>query len=160
MGCLGIGVDPEIAKILASLDSKIEEYKETFEKEVKEVKEKQLEERHDKLAELKEKKVEITEKILKDLNKKELLIEIDFLSNEVNKMHYIFDLGLELSEPLRKVTLDKLLEKAKTAPAIALKKINSQIEEIKSFPLIDFLNSTYGKVLKDALVKKGMSELY
>ena len=160
MGCLGIGVDPEIAKILASLDSKVEEYKETFEKEVKEVKEKQekqLEERHDKLAELKEKKVEITEKILKDLNKKELLIEIDFLSNEVNKMHYIFDLGLELSEPLRKVTLDKLLEKAKTAPAIALKKINSQIEEIKSFPLIDFLNSTYGKVLKDALVKKGMS---
>ena len=38
-------------------------------------------------------------------------------------MHYIFDLGLELSEPLRKVTLDKLLEKAKTAPAIALKKL-------------------------------------
>ena len=85
MGCLGIGVDPEIAKILASLDSKVEE---SFEKEVKEVKEKQekqLEERHDKLAELKEKKVEISEKILKDLNKKELLIEIDFLSNEETK---------------------------------------------------------------------------
>ena len=73
------------------------------------------------------------------------MIEIDFLSNEVNKMHYIFDLGLELSEPLRKVTLDKLLEKAKTTPSIALKKINSQIEEIKSFPLIDFLNSKMEK---------------
>ena len=50
-----------------------------------------------------------------------------------------------------------VLEKAKSAPAIALKKINSQIEEIKSIPIIDFLNSTYGKVLKDALAKKGLS---
>ena len=37
-------------------------------------------------------------------------------------------------------------------------KINQQIAEIKAMPSIDFLNSTYGKVLDDALVKKGMSE--
>ena len=61
-------------------------------------------------------------------------------------------------EPLRKIAIDKLLEKAKTAPAIALNKINSQIEEIKSLSVIEFLNSTYGKALKDALVKKGLSE--
>ena len=29
---------------------------------------------------------------------------------------------------------------------------------MKSIPLIDFLRSTYINVLKDALVKKGMSE--
>lgn len=94
----------------------------------------------------------------KDFNKKELEKEIDILSNEVDKMHYIFDLGLELAPLVRKVTLDKLMEKAKSAPAIALKKINAQIEEIKNFPIIDFLNSTYGKVLKDALAKKGLSD--
>ena len=63
-------------------------------------------------------------------------------------------------EPLRKITLDKLLEKAKSAPAIALKSINKQIEEIKSIPIVKFLDSTYGEVLKDALVKKGMSEVF
>ena len=160
MGCTGFGVDPEIAKILVSLDDKFEEFKKTFKEDVDEAKEKQdkqLEERHKKLEELKKENKEITEDILKDLNKEELEVEIRFLSNEVNKMHYIFDLGLELSGPLRNVVLDQLSEKAKSAPAIALTKINSQIEEIKNFPIIDFLKSTYGKVLWDALVKKGMS---
>ena len=30
MGCLGMGVDPEIAKILATLDIKVEEYQTVF----------------------------------------------------------------------------------------------------------------------------------
>jgi len=81
---------------------------------------------------------------MKKLNKEELQVEIDILLNEVNKMHYIFDLGLELSEPLRKYTLDKLLEQAKSAPALALKKIKDQIEEVKSLPVVEFLSSTYG----------------
>ena len=73
-------------------------------------------------------------------------------------MHYIFELGLELAEPLRKITLDKLLEKSKSAAAITLNAIKKEIEEIKKIPILDFLNSTYGKVLKNALEKKGMSE--
>ena len=160
MGCGGFGIDPEIAKLLASLDEKIEDFHKTFIKEAEKVQkdlESQIEERHKELEELKKDNKEITEKTIKDLNKKELEKEIDILSNEVDKMHYLFDLGLELVEPIRKITLDKLLEKAKSAPAIALRKINSQIEEIKSIPIIDFLNSTYGKVLKDALAKKGLS---
>ena len=103
------------------------------------------------------KKEETEEDIVKKLNQEELKIEIEILLNEVNKMHYIFDLGLELTEPLRKYTLDKLLKKAKSAPAIALKQIKEKIEEVKSLKVVEFLNSTYGKVLKDALVKKGMS---
>ncbi len=62
---------------------------------------------------------------LRDLNKKELEKELDILSNIVDKMHYIFELGLELVEPIRKVTLDQLIEKSKTAPAIALTKIKA-----------------------------------
>ena len=159
--CPGVGVDPEIAKILASLDTKVEEFEEIFQKDankVKEDKEKVLKERHEKLEELKKKNEEITEELIKNLNKNELKVEIDILSNEVNKMHYIFDIGLELVEPVKKYSLDKLLSKAKTAPSFTLDRINKQIDEIKKMPSIEFLDSTYGKVLKDALAKKGMSE--
>ena len=214
MGCLGNRfIDPEIAKLLASLDEKVEDYLKIFKTEVEKLEKKFgefLQKRHKLLEELtkiediskekfenlckdlkdlieeiikdkyeeekKKKKVgkldmkneiktffnkdkkEINEDIIKQINKRELKQEIEFLSNETDKMHYIFELGLDLVEPLRKIAIDKLLEKAKTAPAIALNKINSQIEEIKSLSVIEFLNSTYGKALKDALVKKGLSE--
>ena len=72
-------------------------------------------------------------------------------------MHDIFTFGLDVVDPIRKVTLDKLMEKAKSAPAITVNKINKQIEEIKNYPTIDFYNSTYGKVIRDALEKKGLS---
>ena len=161
MGCLGMEVvDPEVEKILASLDSKMTEYEKTFVKKVQEMKNaqtQQLKKRHDKLSELKAKNQEITEEVIKDLNKEELDVEIKFLENAVDKMHFIFNTGLDLVEPLRKVTLDGLLEKAKSAPAITLNQINKQIEEVKKISPIEFLNATYGKVLKDALEKKGMS---
>ena len=116
MGCGGFGIDPEIAKLLDSLDEKIEDFHKTFIKEAEKVQkdlESQIEERHKELEKLKKDNKEITEKTIKDLNKKELEKEIDILSNEVDKMHYLFDLGLELVEPIRKITLDKLLEKPK-----------------------------------------------
>ena len=163
MGCSGFQVmDEETAKLLASLDRKVEEFQETFEKDVKEIKDKQdkqLKERHQELLKLKETE-SITDQAIKDLNKKELKVEIDILSNAVNKMHYIFEVGLDLVEPLRKITIDKLLEKAKSAPAITVNKIKSQIEDVKKIPVIDFLSSTYGKVLANALEKKGMSEAF
>ena len=160
MGCLGLGVDPEIAKILGTLDIKMEEYHKVFVDGVKKAKdkqEKQLKERKEELQQLKQKNQEITEEIIKKFNKAELDVEIDFLANQVDKMHYIFSIGLELVEPIRKVTLDKLIEKSKKAPEIALRRIEKEIDEVKNIPIIEFLNSTYGKVLREALEKKGMS---
>ena len=160
MGCLGLGVDPEIAKILGTLDIKMEEYHKVFVDGVKKAKdkqEKQLKERKEELQQLKQKNQEITEEVIKKLNKIELDVEIDFLANQVDKMHYIFSIGLELVEPIRKVTLDKLIEKSKKAPAMTLRTIQNQIDEVKNIPIIEFLNSTYGKVLREALEKKGMS---
>ena len=159
MGCLGFGVDPDIAKILGTLDIKYEQAIEIFKNKVKEAKdeqEKQLETRKKELAKLKENN-QLTEEKIKKLNKDELEVEIKFLENEVDRMHYIYTVGLDLVEPIRKVTLDKLMEKAKSAPAITLNKINQEIEEVKKIPVIEFLNSTYGKLLKEALEKKGMS---
>ena len=158
MGC-GFGVDPDIAKILGTLDIKYEQAIEIFNNKVKEAKdeqEKQLETRKKELAKLKENN-QLTEEKIKKLNKDELEVEIKFLENEVDRMHYIYTVGLELVEPIRKVTLDKLMEKAKSAPAITLNKINQEIEKVKKIPVIEFLNSTYGKLLKEALEKKGMS---
>ena len=160
MGCLGFGVDPEIAKILGTLDIKMEEYHKVFVDGVKKAKdkqEKQLKERKEELQQLKQKNQEITEEVIKKLNKTELDVEIDLLANQVDKMHYIFSIGLELVEPIRKVTLDKLIEKSKKAPAMTLRTIQNQIDEVKNIPIIEFLNSTYGKVLREALEKKGMS---
>ena len=159
MGCSGFGVDPDIAKILGTLDIKYEQAIEIFKNKVKEAKdeqEKQLETRKKELAKLKENN-QLTEENIKKFNKDELEVEIKFLENEVDRMHYIYTVGLELVEPIRKVTLDKLMEKAKSAPAITLNKINQEIEEVKKIPVIEFLNSTYGKLLKEALEKKGMS---
>ena len=162
MGCLGMKVvDPEVEKLLASLDSKVKEYEKTFVTKVQEMKKaqsNQLKLRHDKLSELKQNNQEITEDVIKKLNKEELEVEIGFLSNAVDQMHYIFDLGLDLVEPLKKITIDKLLEQAKSAPAITANKIKNEIEDIKKIPAVDFLKSTHGKVLKNALEKKGMSE--
>ena len=159
MGC-GFGVDPDIAKILGTLDIKMEEYHKVFVDGVKKAKdkqEKQLKERKEELQQLKQKNQEITEEVIKKLNKTELDVEIDLLANQVDKMHYIFSIGLELVEPIRKVTLDKLIEKSKKAPAVTLRTIQNQIDEVKNIPIIEFLNSTYGKVLREALEKKGMS---
>ena len=75
MGCSGIrtvDVDPEIAKLLASLDTRIEEYNKTFVTEVDKIKKKKeefLQKRHEKLSDLKKKNEEIKDETLKELNK-------------------------------------------------------------------------------------------
>ena len=163
MGCLGIetGVDPEIAKILTDLESKIEESlkeKSNKEKDPKEEMEEYLKTRKSRLEELK-KENKITEEAIRKLNQEELEKEIDLLAAKADNMHDIFTFGLDVVDPIRKVTLDKLMEKAKSAPAITVNKINKQIEEIKNYPTIDFYNSTYGKVIRDALEKKGLSDI-
>ena len=168
MGCPGLktcdgmikSVDP-VAKLLASLDEKIEDFNKTFIEEAEKCKkelEKEIKTRHEKLKEYKKSKEGITEERLKELNKNELEKELDILSNEVDKMHYIFDVGLELAGILKNITLEPLLEKVKSAPDFALKSLNSKIDDIKNKTLFEFLDSTYGKVLKDALIKKGLSE--
>ena len=161
MGCLGIEteVDPEIAKILSDLESKIEEsLKGKEEQDPKELMEEYLKTRKSRLEELK-KENKITEEEIRKLNQEELKIEIKLLAAKVDSMHDIFTFGLDVVDPIRKVTLDKLMEKAKSAPAITINKINKQIEEIKNYPTIDFYNSTYGKVIRDALEKKGLSDI-
>ena len=156
-----IPVEKEIKEILNTLDKNYEELKEKFVDKAKDIEEKrnqQLADRRKKLSELKAKNQEITEEILKGLNKDESDMEIKILGAEIEKMHSIYELGLELAEPMKKVSINKLEEKVKSAPSAMINKINEQIKEIKNLKPVEFLKSTYGKALQDALVKKGMSK--
>ena len=160
-GCCNILVDEEVAKLLASLDEKVLEFNKTFIEEAEKCKkglEDEIKTRHEKLEEYKKSKEGITEERLKELNKNEIEKEIDIFSNEVDKMHYIFDVGLDLVNVLKSITLNKLKKKLESAPAMAINKINDQIKEINQLGVLDFLYSTYGKVLLDAMAKKGFSE--
>ena len=161
--CSFLSPDPDIKKILDELNEKCDELEEVFKKkrdELKKAQKDKFSERYDQLKELKDKNEEITEETLKDLNKKEVEVEVKALIQKVNEIHCLFEKGLEFAEPLKKVSIDKLLEKAKSAPAIGVKKINAEIEEIKKMPDVEFLNSNYGKPLKTALAKKGMSKTF
>ena len=154
-------LDQEVKDILKILDDKYEDLIKTFlieEKETKDKQEKQLAKRREKLEEKKNKNEEITEEFIKGLNKKELEVEIDILSQQASKLHLIFEIGLDLTKPLRKYTLDKFMAKVKSAPAVALNKLNEQIEEIKNLPAVQFLKSNYGSVLMNAMAKKGLSD--
>ena len=164
MGCLGTEVlDEDTAKLLATLDLKIKDYETIFEENVNKVKkdkEEQLKNRHEELSRLKEKNEEITEKVIRPLNKKSLEgFEFDSLLNSLDKMHYIFTVGLELADTFKNITLKKLEEKVKSTPAILASAINNEIEEIRKQSPLEFLNSPQGKVLKNALEKQGMSEV-
>ena len=164
MGCLGTEVlDEDTAKLLATLDLKIKDYETIFEENVNKVKkdkEEQLKKRHEELSRLKEKNEEITEKVIRPLNKKSLEgFEFDSLLNSLDKMHYIFTVGLELADTFKNITLKKLEEKVKSTPAILASAINNEIEEIRKQSPLEFLNSPQGKVLKNALEKQGMSEV-
>ena len=68
------------------------------------------------------------------------------------------ELGLDLAQPLKNFTIDKLKKKLDKTPEPFKPAINKQIAEIKSFSPAQFLNSTFGKTLKTALIKQGMSK--
>ena len=162
-----VPLDKEVQEILNTLDKKFEE---KFGKKDDEKKdedededentdlEQQIKRRREELTKLKQENKEITEEKLKKLNQKETDIEINILVKEVNKMHEIFEIGIELTEPLKKYAIDKLKKKLSSVPSAIVNKINEQINEIRKLEPVEFLESTYGKALKEGLAKKGLSE--
>ena len=153
-------LDPEVEEILKTVASKSPDIikncvteKNKIDEELKEL----LEERKKKVGESKDKSSSELETLLKSYNKKELKIEKKLISNELDKMHTLWELGLELTNPLKNYTIKKLTEKLDKTPAALKPAVNGQISEIKAYTPKQFLNSTYGKPLKTALVKQGMS---
>ena len=172
-------IPPKILEIIETLKEKIEEFLKTFIVEENEVKEKMqnfLNERHSKIEtflkdnkddpksketfrEETENQKEL-EKLIKELNKEEYKIELDIIMNIANKMHYIFNLGVDAIEKCKEAIIDNLKEKTASLPRFAANKIESQINQIKEYTPIKFLDSKFGKPLKQALEKYGLSETF
>ena len=92
--------------------------------------------------------------ILKTYNLKELEIEKDYFMNEVNKMHNLYELGLDLSKPAKDATV-KQIKKAKCSKCCFSATVISHVEK---YSPKEFFNSKFGKPLKTAIEKEGMSE--
>ena len=86
---------------------------------------------------------------ISDMERTNEVIEENKVSSEAKKKYDALEevINVELEEPFRIVVYNKSLEE-----------INSQIDEIKRFPPLEFYNATYGKVLRQAVEKKGMSK--
>ena len=161
LSCFKPSVPPEVQEILNTIDKKAPEIiadcgKKKIEIEAKKT---QLYQKRDKdVGEATNKSEDGLKEILLKYNKKELKLEKELIAYEVDKMHFLWELGLELAEPLKKVTLNQLKKKLDKAPGPLKAGINMQINEVNAYTPKEFLNSTFGKPLKDALVKQGMSK--
>ena len=165
MGCLGCinPLPPEVEELLKEVALKGEEIANTFLIEanrIKSEKEELLKERREKIINADRTDIEKFKELLLEYNLKEIDNEKELIANEVDKLHTIYNMGLELAEKLKKITINQLEKKLSSAPDLAKRAINSQIDEVKKYTAKEFLNSKFGKPLKTALEKQGMREEY
>lgn len=155
MGCLGGGAVPTIEgidEILNDVTQKIMDIKNNFTNDkLLEEKKQILEKRHAKLKEADKSKEEELTKLIKELNGKDLEIDNKLIQHELNKMQKIYEIGLEYADILKDKLLKQLEKKADSAI------VKRQIEQIRKFTPSEFLNSPFGKPLKDLLAKQGLS---
>ena len=162
----------DITKILKE---KIEDFLKTFieeENKIKQKKEKFLKERDSKLEnflknigggsnnkkDLKNKKNKDLTTFIRELNKEELEIEIDILINQVNKMHYIYKLIIDLIPKIKDMIIGSLKEKISSLPGASM--LENKIKEISDFTPKQLIDSNFGKPLKIALEKYGISKTF
>ena len=165
MGCMK-SLNPlpiEVEALLKEVALKGDEIANTFLIEANKIKNERkdlLKERHEKVSEADKNDIEKLNKLLLEYNKTEIENEKELIANEVDKMHSIYEMGLELAEKLKKITLDQLTKKLNDTPEIAKKALNTQIDEVNKYTPKEFLNSKFGKPLKTALEKQGLTEDY
>ena len=159
--CPTPSIPEEVKKILKTVEEKSPEIANieiNKKQKIKDKLNKIYEERAQKVSEAKDKSEDELKNLLKEYNKKELKQEKKLISVELDKMHSLWELGIELADPLKNFTIDELKKKLDKVPELAKAAVNSQIAEIKAYSPKEFLNSKFGKPLKDALVKQGMSK--
>ena len=146
----------EFQEIAVEVTEKLVKIEEEF-SSVEELKEKDevLKLRHDALAAADKNNEEGLTKLIKEFNKKELDVDNKLIIKEVNKKVKMYEIGLEYSDVLREKLLTKL-EKKINGPTASI--VKSQIEKIKKLSPAEFLDSEFGKPLKDLLKKKGLTD--
>lgn len=164
MGCSCLLEPPlpeEVKKILKTLEEKAPDILDKCINEkgkIEDAKKELLKKRDTSVGEAKDQSEEELKKLLINYNKKELNKDKKLIANEVDKMHSLWELGIELADPLKNFIINELTEKKSKAPEFMKEALNSQISEIKAFSAKEFLNSKFGKPLKEALIKQGLSK--
>ena len=159
MGCCGgsmPGGDNEVTEVLKEVKDKILKIEKEY-NTIQETLEKQeiLKKRHDDLAAVDKNNEEALTNTIKEYNKQELEIDNKLIIKEVKKRVKLYELGLEYSDVLREKLLSKLEAKV-TGPGGAI--VKNQIEKIKKLSPAEFLDSEFGKPLKDLLKQYGLTD--
>ena len=172
MGCCGnVSTNPNVKPsadspiniVLEELKNKSTEITKSFiikDQKLKDKKAKILAKREEKVKnaiETNMQKKELEELLLK-YNKKEIQNEKDFIQNQTDKIHCLYELGIQLADKLKILSVDGLKKKLDSAPSFSKPAINSQIDLINQKSPEDILNSELGEPLKSALEKEGMRE--
>ena len=118
-----------------------------------------IEERHAALEKVKDKPDEMM-KVVKEYNAKELEKDNKIIENENEKMKLIYKLGLDLAAELKDKMVKELEEKISKAPSMTVQVLKSQLNEMTGFSPQEFLQSDFGKPLREALEKKGLNKAY
>ena len=126
---------------------------------LKKEKEELLNKRHDALQKVDKKNEKLVESTVKDYNKQELEIDNKLIKNKFDKMHEQYELGLKMALKAKDKLVGKLEQQLEKATSAVLKRlIGQQIEKVKQLSPAKFLDSEFGKPIKDALEKQGLSE--
>ena len=116
-----------------------------------------IEERHAALEKVKDKPDEMM-KVVKEYNAKELEMDNKLIANENERMKLLYKLGLDLAAELKEKMVKELEEKISKAPSMTVQVLKSQLNEMTGFSPQEFLQSDFGKPLREALEKKGLSK--
>lgn len=121
-------------------------------------KEEILKNRHEELLKTDLKDESKVESVVKKFNNEELKIDNDLIKNKLDKMHEQYEAGLKVCQQVKNKLIEKLEKKLESANSLAKTALNTQIEKVKSYSPAQFLDSEFGKPIKDTLEKQGLSE--
>ena len=116
-----------------------------------------IEERHAELEKVKDNPEEMM-KVVKEYNDKELEKDNKLIANENERMKLLYKLGLDLAAELKEKMVKELEEKISKAPSMTVKVLKSQLTDMTGLSPQKFLESDFGKPLREALEKKGLSK--
>ena len=116
-----------------------------------------IEERHAELEKVKDKPDEMM-KVVKEYNGKELEMDNKLIANENERMKLLYKLGLDLAAELKDKMVKELEEKISKAPSMTVQVLKNQLSEMTGLSPQKFLQSDFGKPLREALEKKGLSK--
>ena len=161
MGCGGsVTKSGPVGEILQKLEENYELILKQCDKtSLESEKTKVIEERHAELEKVKDKPDEMM-KVVKEYNAKELEKDNKIIENENEKMKLLYKLGLDLAAELKDKMVKELEEKISKAPSMTVQVLKSQLNEMTGFSPQEFLQSDFGKPLREALEKKGLNKAY